>query len=83
MLNILKSVDKKGVGMTKEQKKALIDGESKTRKVEVKEVLSRVVEVEASTDEEAIEIVERMYRDEELVLSADDFQGDEISIFDN
>ena len=41
--------------------------------VQVKEILRRVVEVEAETLEDAINIVDEMYQNEEIVLDADDF----------
>lgn len=41
--------------------------------VQVKEILRRVVEVEAETLEEAIDIAKDMYQNEEIVLDADDF----------
>lgn len=44
-------------------------------KVNVEELLSRIVEVEADSDEEAEEKVREMYRNEEIVLDASDFQS--------
>lgn len=41
--------------------------------IQVKEILRRVVEIEADTLEEAINIAEDMYQNEEIVLDADDF----------
>lgn len=41
--------------------------------VQVKEILRRVVEVEAETLEEAINIVDDMWQNQEIVLDADDF----------
>lgn len=49
--------------------------EKKKYKVNVEELLSRVVEVEAKDDEEAEEIVRDMYRAGEIVLDAEDFQS--------
>lgn len=43
------------------------------RKVEIVETFSRMIEVEANSSEEADAIVRRLYRDEQIVLSADDF----------
>lgn len=40
----------------------------KRYKIEVRELLSRVVELEASSAEEAIDRVKAMYRAEEIVL---------------
>ncbi len=42
-------------------------------KVEIEETLCRVVDVEAKTSDEALAIVERQYRDCEVVLGGDDF----------
>lgn len=44
-------------------------------KVNVEELLSRIVEVEADSDEEAEDKVREMYRNEEIVLDASDFQS--------
>lgn len=41
--------------------------------VQVKEILRRVVEIEAETLEKAIDIAKDMYQNEEIVLDADDF----------
>jgi len=45
-------------------------------KVEVKEVLSRLVEVKAKSEEEAIKKVEKKYRNEEIVLDWKDNCGE-------
>ena len=44
-------------------------------KVNVEELLSRIVEVEAENKEEAEEKVREMYMNEEIVLDASDFQS--------
>lgn len=41
--------------------------------VQVKEILRRVVEIEAETLEDAINIVDDMWQNQEIVLDADDF----------
>ena len=41
--------------------------------VYITETLSKVVPVEAHTKEEAIEAVTKLYKQEQIVLSADDF----------
>lgn len=41
--------------------------------IQLKEILRRVVEIEAETLEEAIDIAKDMYQNEEIVLDADDF----------
>ena len=50
--------------------------------IEVLETLSRIVEVEANDEEEAIELVRQMYRKCEIVLDDSDYQVTEISVKD-
>ena len=50
--------------------------------IEVLEVLSRIVEVEASDEEKAIEKVRQMYRKCEIVLDDSDYKVTEISVMD-
>ena len=50
--------------------------------IEVLEVLSRIVEVEASDEEDAIERVRLMYRKWEIVLDDSDYKVTEISVKD-
>lgn len=42
-------------------------------KIEIQETLSRVVEIVATSAEEAIDKVREIYRDEEIVLDSDDY----------
>lgn len=49
--------------------------EKKKYKVNVEELLSRIVEVEADSDKEAEEKVREMYMNEEIVLDAEDLQS--------
>ena len=51
-----------------------------TYKVVIREVLEKEVEVYADSKEEAVEIVEEAYADEEYVLGDTDFQGYEIEV---
>ena len=44
--------------------------------VVVEEVLARSVTVEASNEEEALHLVEEMYRNCDIVLDGDDFVGE-------
>ena len=44
-------------------------------KVNVEELLSRIVEVEAENEEEAEEKVREMYMNEEIVIDATDFHS--------
>lgn len=43
--------------------------------IEVKETLSRVINVEAKTIEEAIDIVSKQYDNQEIKLDYDDYKG--------
>lgn len=47
-------------------------------KIEVKETLSRIIEIEAYSNDEAVLKVKEMYQKEEIVLSSDDFVTTEI-----
>lgn len=44
----------------------------------IEETLSKVVRVEAETEDDAIDKIESMYSNQEIVLSADDFAGYQI-----
>ncbi|MGL5086812.1 MAG: DpnD/PcfM family protein [Clostridium sp.] len=46
----------------------------------VEEILGRIVTVEAGDTGEALDIVERMYADEEIVLTAEDFSSHSIRL---
>ena len=50
--------------------------------IEVLEMLSRIVEVEASDEEDAIEQVRQMYRKCEIVLDDSDYKVTELSVKD-
>ena len=49
-------------------------------RVLVTEILSRFVETEAESEEEAVEMVRRMYRKCDIVLDASDYVETEISV---
>ena len=49
-------------------------------RIEVTEVLSRIVETDAENEDDAVEMVMRMYRNCELVLDASDYVETEISV---
>ena len=53
----------------------------KNYKIEIQELLSRIIEIEAQSAEEAIDKAWEMYRAEEIVLDADDWVGTEIDEF--
>ena len=44
-----------------------------TFKIEVKETLSRVIEIEANSVDEAFSKIQDLYKNEEIVLDADDY----------
>lgn len=50
--------------------------------VEITETLQRQIEVEAVDENEAISKVEKMYRDEEVVLDSGDYIDTEFNIID-
>lgn len=53
-----------------------------THKIEIKETLSRIIEIEAPSVEEAIDKVRTMYKAEEIVLDSGDYVGTEIEEFE-
>ncbi|MDY0315529.1 MAG: DpnD/PcfM family protein [Bacteroidales bacterium] len=53
----------------------------KTFEIEVLETLSRIVSVKAENQNNAILKVKEMYRNEEIVLDADDYIDTKISLF--
>ena len=42
--------------------------------IEIEEILQRTIKVEAENGEEAIRKVKEMYRNEEIILDAEDFK---------
>jgi hypothetical protein len=50
-----------------------------TFKIEIREILSRIVEIEADTPDEAIALATKQYEDGEIVLDSDDYIDHEIS----
>ena len=53
----------------------------KTFKIEVQEFLSRIVEIEACSKEEAINLVRKLYQNQEIVLDDSDFIHNKIDVF--
>ncbi|GHT13211.1 hypothetical protein FACS189426_17790 [Bacteroidia bacterium] len=51
-----------------------------TFKIEITELLSRLVEVEANSHEEAWQLVNKQYKEEEIVLDYSDFADYEINM---
>ena len=43
--------------------------------IEVRELLTKIVTIEADSSEEAVEKVEEMWGNNEIILSADDYEG--------
>ncbi len=54
----------------------------KKYRIEVTEVLSRVVEIMADNDDDAIQTVKAMYRNCDIVLGASDYDLTEFSVKD-
>ena len=52
-------------------------------KIEIQEFLSKIIEVEAETKDEAISKVCQMYKNEEFVLDSDDYVSTEIGVYEN
>ena len=52
-----------------------------TYKIEVRETLSEIVEIEASTPAEAMNEARRMYQDEEIILTVDNFVAVSLDFF--
>lgn len=46
----------------------------------VTETLSKVIEIDSATSIQALDEVNRMYRNEELVLTADDYEDTEFTL---
>ena len=49
-------------------------------KVEIKEILSRIVPIKANTEEEAYQKVKQLYKNEEIVLDDNDFLDVEFTV---
>lgn len=52
-----------------------------TFKIEIQEFLSRIIEIEAETKDEAVSKVRELYRKEEIVLDSNDYVSTEIEIY--
>lgn len=48
---------------------------SKVYKIEIEETLQRVVEIEANSPEEAIDIAQNRYSNQEYILDYEDYKG--------
>lgn len=51
----------------------------KTYKIKIEETLQKVVEIQANSLNEAINIAQEKYRNEEYILNEDDYKGAEFS----
>ena len=56
--------------------------EKKTYNIEITETLQRTISIEASSDEEAREKVEEMWKKSKIILGADDFKGVDFQLID-
>lgn len=50
----------------------------KKYQVKVKEILERVIEIEAENREKAIDIVNDMYRNQDIILDSEDYKETKI-----
>ena len=50
-------------------------------KIEIKETLSRIIEIEADNEDGAIKEVKKQYKNENIVLNAEDYMDTEIKIY--
>lgn len=50
-------------------------------KIEIKETLSRIIEIEAENEEGAIKKVKKQYMNENIVLNADDYLDTEFKVY--
>lgn len=55
----------------------------KTYKIEIEEVLQRIVEIKANSLDEAIDIAQNRYSNQEYVLDYQDYKGVEFSEYKN
>lgn len=53
----------------------------KTFKVTVREILEKTIEVKAKTEARAIDMVEEMYEDEQIVLDSGDYVDTAYNVF--
>lgn len=51
-------------------------------KIEIQEFLSRIIEVEAETKDEAISKIRQLYRNDEIILDNDDYVATEIEVYE-
>lgn len=51
-------------------------------KVEIKEMLSRIIEIEAENEEGALKEITKHYKDGKIVLGAEDYIETEIDIYE-
>jgi len=50
-------------------------------KIEITEILQRVIEVEAENEDEAIILIKRAYQNENIVLDSSDYVRTKIEVF--
>lgn len=61
----------------------IIDSKNKVFKVRVEETLSQIVTVKASSEQEALDLVEQKYKDEKIVLDDTNYVGYDINIVES
>jgi len=63
------------------QRKRLLTRKTKEFKFLVEELLSKEVKVEAENEEQAVEIIKKKYRNQDIVLDSGDFAHETIKIY--
>ena len=74
-------VDKKNGGVRPAMWININNSAKETYSVEIVETLSKVINVEAASQDEAIEIVKQLYRNQEVVLDASDFIDGDVRLY--
>jgi len=69
------------LGMATDQAQRLLTRKTKEFKVLVEELLSKEVKVEAENEEQAVEIIKKKYRNQDIVLDSGDFAHETIKIY--
>ena len=62
-------------------KEKKMEGEFMNYKVEIKEMLARIIDIEAENEKEAIIKIKEKYRKENIILDNTDYIGTDINIY--
>jgi len=55
----------------------------KTYKLEITETLQRIIEVEASTEKEALDKIRKLYKEEKIILDSSNYVDTEFTILED